>query len=356
MTTIATGTASAAADAAQPSSTSGARRGVRRTARLLAAVAALFSGLAVTPTAHAAFPGENGVLAVAGAFGCDGSMIAAMQPDGSAFALLTPSVCEDEETMSYRSPDWSGDGGTLLANDRAGAPVLIDVASRETKRVPLPAEPYFGVEKSSLSRAGDRVAYTRQVMTRGGSRSDIYVSDVDGTDTRRLRAGTMPRFSTDGRTIAYVTRGSKRGRMCAPGANRSGAGTWLMSTRTGKRIRRLGPAAGSLDWAPDGSRLIASDARCCIGANTDLYSVRADGKGRRRLTRTPTRAEAGAVWSPDGRQIAFVVRSHPDEEEVQFGIYTMSARGGRATRIYRSDRSRIEDGNSVEISWQPLPR
>ncbi len=57
------------------------------------------------------------------------------------------------------------------------------------------------------------------------------------------------------------------------------------------------------------------------------------------------------MWSPDGRRIAFVARSHPDEEEVQSGIYTMSARGGRATRIYRSDRSRIEEGSSLEISW-----
>ncbi len=86
--------------------------------------------------------------------------------------------------------------------------------------------------------------YTRQVLTRRGPRSDIWISDVDGTESRRLRAGTMPRFSPDGRTLAYVTRGSKRGRMCAPGANCTGAGTWLVST-TGKRIRRLGPAAGS---------------------------------------------------------------------------------------------------------------
>lgn len=67
-------------------------------------------------------------------------------------------------------------------------------------------------------------------------------------------------------------------------------------------------------------------------------------------------AESGAVWSPDGRRIAFVARSRPDEKEVQFAIYTMAARGGRATRIYTTDRSRLKDGNSLAISWQPLPR
>ncbi len=233
--------------------------------------------------------------------------------------------------------------------------MLIDATTAEVTPVPLPAEPYFGAEKTSLSRDGRQVAYTPQVLTRRGPRLDIWVSDVDGTDSRRLRAGTMPRFSPDGATIAYVTRGTTRGRMCAPGANCSGSGTWLMDADTGKRIRRLGPPAGSLDWAPSGRKLIYADERCCIGDDTDLFTVRANGKGTRRLTRTRRRAESGAVWSPDGRQVAFVARSHPDEEEVQFGIYTMRADGGRAKRIYGSDRSRIEDGNSLEVSWQPLP-
>ncbi|CAA9466414.1 MAG: tolB protein precursor, periplasmic protein involved in the tonb-independent uptake of group A colicins [uncultured Solirubrobacteraceae bacterium] len=325
--------------------------------RCAAVIGALLTALAVAPAAQAAFPGANGLLAAGGAFGCDGSMIATMRPDGSDFALLTPSVCEDEEAMSYESPDWSGDGRRLLANDRVGAPVLIDAATREVTRIPLPAEPFFGAEKSSLSRDGLRVAYTRQVVTpRRGSRSEVWISDVDGTNSRRLRAGTMPRISPDGRTIAYVTRGTSRGRTCAPGAGCSGAGTWLMSARTGKRIRRLGPAAGSLDWAPDGRRLVYSGARCCIDSNTDLHTVRVDGRGRRKLTATRRRAESGAVWSPDGRQIAYVARTHPDEEDVQFTVYRMRASGGPSKRVYRSDRARIEEGTSLEISWQPLPR
>jgi Tol biopolymer transport system component len=352
---VAAGAARQPHEPAPAERTSGRPPRARRIA-LAAAVGALLSGLGTAVPAQAAFPGDNGLLAASGAFGCDGSMIATMRPDGSEFALLTPSVCEDEETMSYRAPDWSGDGRQLVANDRAGAPVLIDTDTGEITRVPLPAQPYFGVEKSSVSRDGERVAYTRQVLTRRGPRWDIWVSDVDGSDSRRLRAGTMPRFSPDGRTIAYVTRGTKRARTCAPGARCSGAGTWLMSGATGKRIRRLGPAAGSLDWAPNGRRLLYSDARSSIGANTDLYSVRVDGRGRRQLTTTRRRGESGAVFSPDGRRVAFVARRHPDEEEVQFGIYTMSASGGPAKRIYRSDRSRIEDGNSLEISWQPLPR
>ncbi len=91
-------------------------------ARLAALAGAVLSTLAVAPAAQAAFPGENGLLAASGAFGCDGSMIATMRADGSAFTLLTPSVCEDEEEMSYESPDWSGDGRRLLAVNRVGAP------------------------------------------------------------------------------------------------------------------------------------------------------------------------------------------------------------------------------------------
>ena len=319
-------------------------------------IAALLSALAMAPAAPAAFPGGNGLLAVSGSFGCDGSMIATMQPDGSAFKLLTPSVCEDDEAMSYRAPDWSGDGRTLLAIARTGAPVTIDVATAGISPVPLPAEPYFGAEKASLSRDGRSVAYTRQVITRRGARFDIWVANVDGTNNRRLRTGVMPRFSPNGRTIAFVTRGTSRGITCAPGGRCKGSGTWLMNARTGKVIRRLAVRpAGSLDWAPDGKRVLYASERSHLGDDTNLYVVGADGKNRRKLTRTPARAESEAVFSPDGRRIAFVARTQPDEEEVQFAVYTMTSSARNATRIYRSSRSRIEDGNSLSVSWQPLP-
>jgi dipeptidyl aminopeptidase/acylaminoacyl peptidase len=40
------------------------------------------------------------------------------------------------------------------------------------------------------------------------------------------------------------------------------------------------------------------------GWNTDIYVIRADGRGLRRLTRS-SRREDTPTWSPDGRRLAF---------------------------------------------------
>jgi Tol biopolymer transport system component len=321
----------------------------RARALLAAAAAATLGASALAPAADAAFPGRNGPVTVAFGFGCDGSMLSTMQPDGSDRKLLTPSACNDDNAPLYRLPDWSADGQRLIALNGANAPVLLNADGSNPVVPPLAATPYFGESRPSLSPDGKRFVYTRMPASgRAGARSQIWIAGVDGSGDHAVRFGSDPRWSPDGKRIAYA----------APTVDERGkalrGGTYLMSAKTGKRIRRIGPRAAWLDWAPAGDRLVYTAYGTGGG---DLYVMRADGRGTpRRLTATRTRSEYSATWSPNGRRIVFVRSAKPDEEEVRYEIWTMSARGGDAKRIYKSADLGVEDvmGIGPAVAWQPL--
>jgi Tol biopolymer transport system component len=65
--------------------------------------------------------------------------------------------------------------------------------------------------------------------------------------------------------------------------------------------------------------------------NTEIYSIRADGRGRRALTRN-LGADGGAAWSPDGRRIAFWSERFEGRQRVR-GLYVMRADGSGGRRL-----------------------
>lgn len=77
------------------------------------------------------------------------------------------------------------------------------------------------------------------------------------------------------------------------------------------------------------------------GTNVDIYVIRADGSGLRRLTRAAGRDDT-PTWSPDGGQIAF--RSWRDGNEE---IYVMNGDGSDQRNISR------EPGTDRSPAWSP---
>jgi TolB protein len=108
---------------------------------------------------------------------------------------------------------------------------------------------------------------------------------------------------------------------------------------TAAPTRMMEPASASFGKNVTGSnqRLLFASMR---DGNEELYSINPDGTGLTRLTYDPA-GDAYAVWSPDGKRIAFTSwRDNPLGE-----IYTMNADGTGVVRLTNSP------GSSQQPTW-----
>ena len=93
-------------------------------------------------------------------------------------------------------------------------------------------------------------------------------------------------------------------------------------------------------WSPDGRRIAFASKR---SGNFDLYVMRVDGTGTRRLTSTPA-DETQPTWSPDGTRIAFA-RGSPGD------VYVMAADGTRVRRVTNDAADEIQPAWSPDGRW-----
>jgi Tol biopolymer transport system component len=118
---------------------------------------------------------------------------------------------------------------------------------------------------------------------RDQSAVDLFSRAASGA-TRRVARGAgcdgAPAWSADGRRLAYASDGA-------------------LVVVSGGRSRRLalGLPAGEPSWSPDGARL-------AFTSGGDVFTVRRDGRGRRRVTSDG--GNAAPAWSPDGTALAYI--------------------------------------------------
>lgn len=170
--------------------------------------------------------------------------------------------------------------------------------------------------------------------TGSGYKPSVWTAADDGSARRRLAAGTDPRISPDGTSVAYAT---------------------VPQARTGRSALRIVPAAGGasrvvlprlinsieLDWSPDSRRLLA-----LTGPELGPYRLvvldAATGAQR-------TLAKgffSGASFSPDGTQVVFS-RAAKDTYPQHSDLYVAGTDAGDPVRITR-------DGRSLSPLWGPV--
>lgn len=169
----------------------------------------------------------------------------------------------------------------------------------------------------------------------GELKSDIFVVAVTGKNVRQVTHGAddaryeSPVWSRTGRALAFS------GSACGD----CPAVLSILDVRSG-RVRPVRTAVISAQrpsFAPNGRRLafVGGDANA-------VYVANVDGSGLKRLT-SDKAAHDQAVWSPDGRRIAYTRQ----QSNGQWDLYVMDADRGHARALTRTSVS------EEQPAWSP---
>jgi TolB protein len=188
--------------------------------------------------------------------------------------------------------------------------------------------------------ASASAAQTRIVVLSSRRDAGIFAMTPQGRNRHKLRRGLVDAVSAsgNGRRLAFA---STRSTPCSRCPADFYVDVFVADGRArhAKRVERFKHAGiESLAISRDGRRIVLSIAR---GEGFDLYAMRADGSGVRRLTRGGA-DETGPSFSPDGRRIAFA-----RERRGGSAIHSMRFDGGGLRRISRGP------GNDTDPVYSP---
>ncbi|MFI6478224.1 S9 family peptidase [Nonomuraea sp. NPDC050663] len=203
-------------------------------------------------------------------------------------------------------------------------------------RLATPADP-------RLSPTGDAVAYTLTTADReaDANRTEIWLA-APGRAPRKLADGTAPRWSPDGRTLAFLRPVDGAAQLHLLPMD-GGEATVLTKAPLG---------AGAAVWSPDGTRIAYSGPSGSLDPHApvvaDRLDYKADGTGLLRgltaqlfvvdvATRESTQVTSGDFhagepsWEPGGARLTFVSSMAPDRDLVVGGaVYAVPVRQGEA--------------------------
>ncbi len=277
-------------------------------------------------------------------------------------------------------------------------------------RLRLPTDP-------RLSPDGRLVAFTVQTVAPGhdGYRSAIWLATTDGSRPPRqatlgAKQDSHPRFSPDGRTLAFLS--DRRLTVEEEPAigkeakdREDGTQVHLLPLDGGeaRRLTDLPRGVDGFEWSPDGRRLVVStssrgatreDDAKARGKDTKrepgsppesdyrytdrlgylyngagfindkiahLWLIDAETGAARRLTDGPT-AEEGVAWAPDGRRIAYAANRRRDHDiRFRTDVYVLEVDGGAEVKITGGEEpvffapAWLPDGRTVAILGGRLP-
>jgi Tol biopolymer transport system component len=316
-------------------------RAQRRSLCAVAAAAALAAlVLAIVPTAGAAYPGPNGLIAFRAASGDGSSQIFTIDP-----ATLHQVQLTHVNGDAQGAPHWNFDSSMITFEyDPAGgcAQVATMAANGDNLNV-LPLAGRDVCEGSpTFSADGTRLFYEGY----NGKRLDaIYSMKLDGSDRRLItrcqgNGDSDPEVSPDGKMLAFTC-----------GDPSSPKGSALFVTRTnGSGLRQLTPYSLDVgfheDWSPDSRRIVFISVRDegTSAAQINTATINADGSDLQWLTHYPAGGlrAYGNSYSPDGRWIVLRMESGDQSGSFQSALFKMKTDGSDLTQItpYSSFRPR----------------
>ncbi len=298
--------------------------------------------------------------------GFSGWRIYTMEPDGTDVRLIGPDGV-DEALYPTWSPDASRIAfvGRVAELEEPGIYVIDADGSGLTEIFRI--EGHRQVDGLEWSPDGSRLGFVytefnpAEPPPEAGARafdrsSTIWTVAADGSDATAvttLGRETALSWSPDGSRILFA-----RSPLVTENRGDPRNGLWIVDA-DGTNERHIthsddhsGPA-----WSPDGTTIVFDEA-ATGGTGLDLYAVDADGGMLRRLTADEGN-EYGAVWSPDGSQIAYATReADPGYDESVCHIRVMNADGSDVRSLIAAPGSEGCPGQ-LGVSWagpvEPAP-
>jgi TolB protein len=249
-----------------------------------------------------------------------GTDLYSINPDGTNLRNLT----QDAVQESWDG-DWSPDGARFIySSDPGGGDYTLYIRNADGTNPVRVLDTPENVQEiyPRWSPDGKRIAYTQ----RARNLAEICVVNADGTGQACVAVGGYdwtPYWSPDGKRIGYTAEGPNApARMMIMNADGTGA-------------RQVGPDGFGLGpWSPDGTRIL-------VGHDKDIYSMRPDGTDLKQLT-FDGKWNYPAAWSPDGKRILFT--SSPLGPSI---VFTMNADGSDVKEVPG------QMFNNVAIAWRP---
>ena len=227
---------------------------------------------------------------------------------------------------------------------------------------------FVWIAEGQISPNGSQVAFTRVTINESNDdyESSLWIVPANGSsEPRPLTSGThdsSPRWSPDGRTIAFVRSAEKDGKPQPPQLY-----TLMLEGGEARPITDLARGAGAPVWSPDGTKIAFSsstksdDTTSPAPPKSDVRVItsavyRSNGGGWNEIDRsshiwvtsvrppeivkatqvtTGKYAESGHAWSPDGSKIYFTSTRVDDPYYLQSDadLYSVPAGGGQITLV-----------------------
>jgi uncharacterized repeat protein (TIGR01451 family) len=237
----------------------------------------------------------------------------------------------------------------LIAFDRFFSGLVSQPSGIYTVKPDLTDEKLFpGIPTNSnagipeWSPDGSRLAF--QIFDDGSNQ--IKVINADGTGLLTLADNVSGRnrgitWSPNGSQIAYIGSG---------GPSEDTLDTIHIANADGSGSYRLPGSPASLwavDWSPDGTKFVFSDA-------VELFAINTDGTGKQQLT-TVQQTQDGSTadqdprWSPDGTKILF----KRFRSSIAGTTYVMNADGSNQRKLFNFDSNSARwspDGRSIVMT------
>jgi dipeptidyl aminopeptidase/acylaminoacyl peptidase len=229
------------------------------------------------------------------------------------------------------------------------------------------------VSDAQLSPDGATVAYVRAQSDYATDRqvSDIVLVPAAGGAPRATFAGSSPRWSPDGRSIAFMgARGAQSGLFVRDVA--SGAERFLVNPP--QTDHWLGRSPKNWAWSPDGTMIAYAAADGPAPAKTDgpkvytrimyktrtgysddrkthIYVIPAAG-GTPKCVSCGTYDEHSLAWAPDSKRLAFISdRSADPDNTYHNDVYVVDVTTLALTQVTKSDGAEFSPAFSPDGKW-----